>query len=308
MSQLLRKVALPIALGLLSGCSTVDGVMDTAGGWVSGSSADSVPKLEPLQAELHPTIQWSETIGEGTSGLIVRLIPQLVDGPLGVTLYSAAVDGTVSAIALPSGKERWHVEYSERIMSGVVVDSHNLYFGSESGQLVALDRESGEERWSLSLLSEILAPVAVAGERVVVRTVDGKISAVNRLSGEKLWHYEREVPVLTLRGTGSPVIVGQQVIVGLDSGEVVALSLEGGREQWLKSVTSARGRTEIERMVDIDADPVVKEDMVYVVGYQGELAALSRTDGALRWKRKVSGVTAPMVYGPYLFLTDQEGN
>jgi outer membrane protein assembly factor BamB len=223
-------------------------------------------------------------------------------------LYMASVDGEIAAIDLPSGAVRWNVNSKERIMSGVVVGPRNLYVGNESGYLVAFDRETGQERWSLSLLSELLSPVAIAPGRVIVRTVDGKISAVNSENGEKLWNYEREVPVLTLRGTGTPIVVEDQVIAGLDSGEVVALALEDGREHWLKSVTTARGRTEIERMVDIDADPVVAGDKIYVVGYQGNLAALNVADGEQLWKRKVSAVQQPMTFGGYLFLSDQEGN
>ena len=299
----LRPFGILLFLSFLVGCSTVDRMVDQASGWVG--KEQSIAKLAPLAIkEVKPSIVWSERIGDGTAGLIVRVEHQVV----GDMLYMASVDGEIAAIDLPSGAVRWNVNSKERIMSGVVVGPRNLYVGNESGYLVAFDRETGQERWSLSLLSELLSPVAIAPGRVIVRTVDGKISAVNSENGEKLWNYEREVPVLTLRGTGTPIVVEDQVIAGLDSGEVVALALEDGREHWLKSVTTARGRTEIERMVDIDADPVVAGDKIYVVGYQGNLAALNVADGEQLWKRKVSAVQQPMTFGGYLFLSDQEGN
>ncbi|HIJ21622.1 MAG: outer membrane protein assembly factor BamB [Gammaproteobacteria bacterium] len=299
----LRPFGILLFLSFLVGCSTVDRMVDQASGWVGKDQ--SIAKLAPLAIEeVKPSIVWSERIGDGTAGLIVRVEHQVV----GDMLYMASVDGEIAAIDLPSGAVRWNVNSKERIMSGVVVGPRNLYVGNESGYLVAFDRETGQERWSLSLLSELLSPVAIAPGRVIVRTVDGKISAVNSENGEKLWNYEREVPVLTLRGTGTPIVVEDQVIAGLDSGEVVALALEDGREHWLKSVTTARGRTEIERMVDIDADPVVAGDKIYVVGYQGNLAALNVADGEQLWKRKVSAVQQPMTFGGYLFLSDQEGN
>ena len=299
----LRPFGILLFLSFLVGCSTVDRMVDQASGWVGKDQ--SIAKLAPLAIEeVKPSIVWSERIGDGTAGLIVRVEHQVV----GDMLYMASVDGEIAAIDLPSGAVRWNVNSKERIMSGVVVGPRNLYVGNESGYLVAFDRETGQERWSLSLLSELLSPVAIAPGRVIVRTVDGKISAGNSENGEKLWNYEREVPVLTLRGTGTPIVVEDQVIAGLDSGEVVALALEDGREHWLKSVTTARGRTEIERMVDIDADPVVAGDKIYVVGYQGNLAALNVADGEQLWKRKVSAVQQPMTFGGYLFLSDQEGN
>ncbi|MBT3308004.1 MAG: outer membrane protein assembly factor BamB [Gammaproteobacteria bacterium] len=303
MGGTLRSSALLLAVGLLSGCSTVT---DTVDNWMGSGTSDrfAPTKLEAFKAEVAPLIVWDQSIGSGTDGLVVKLNHQIVEN----RLYVAEVDGAVKAVALPSGDAVWSVSLSERVMSGVAVGKKSLYVGTESGRLIALDRQHGKEQWSANLLSEILAPAAEASGIVVVRTADGKLSALNSENGSVLWSYEREVPVLTLRGTGSPLIVGDRVYAGLDSGEVVALSLQDGRELWLKSVTAARGRTEIERMVDIDATPIVANGALYVVGYQGNLVALDAEQGELLWKRKLSGLNAPAVNGQHLFVSDQSGN
>lgn len=298
----LRRATLLLAAGMISGCSTVT---DTVGNWMGGGKRDAAApaELSAFRAEVAPLVIWNQSVGSGTDGLMVQLNHQIVDN----RLYAAEVDGVVKAVALPSGDTAWSVALSERLMSGVAVGANNLYVGTESGRLLALERTKGGERWSVNLLSEILAPAAEADGVVVVRTADGKLTALNSEDGTVLWSYEREVPVLTLRGTGSPVIAGEQVFAGLDSGEVVALSLRDGRELWLKAVTTARGRTEIERMVDIDATPVAAGGALYVVGYQGHLVALDMEQGELLWKRKLSGLRAPAVNGEYLYVADQEG-
>ncbi len=303
MSPMLRSMLVLAVAASFTGCSTVT---DTVDDWMGSGKPDrSAPaELRAFKAEVAPLELWDRSVGSGTDGLVVKLHHQILEN----RLYAAEVDGEITATALPSGESVWSIALDERIMSGVSVDHENVYIGSESGRLIALDRKSGTERWSANLLSEILAPVATTEQqRVVVRTADGKVRALNSRDGVELWSYEREVPVLTLRGTSSPVVSGGKVFAGLDSGEVVALSLDDGRELWIKSVTSPRGRTEIERMVDIDASPVVVGDTLYVVGYQGNLAALHVESGELLWKRQLSSLMTPEIQAKYLFVADQAG-
>ncbi|MBC8519577.1 MAG: outer membrane protein assembly factor BamB [Gammaproteobacteria bacterium] len=300
----IRWLSLFLAGVVLAGCSTINSVGDKVGGWIGDDDPDAPASLEDIVEKVNPKISWNKSMGSGTDGLWVDLKHKIS----GEMVYAASVDGTVSAVKLSSGSTVWERELDEVVMTGVATGEGNVYVGTESGNLVALDRIGGQDRWSISLLSEILSPPAVAAGVVVVRTVDGKLVGVNAEDGLEIWRYQREVPVLTLRGTSSPVIVGDIVYAGLDGGEVVALGLQDGRELWVKSVTSPRGRTEIERMVDIDADPAVADGVVYVISYQGDLAAINGEQGDLVWKRKLSGVTAPTVYGPYLFLSDAEGN
>ncbi len=303
MKRLSRYSAPLLAAMLLSGCSTVT---DTVDDWMGDKKSDryAPAELKAYKAEVAPLVVWNHDVGEGTDELIVKLNHQIADK----RLYAAEVEGNITTVALPSGDLVWSASLNERIMSGVAVGEKHLYVGTESGRLVALDRSQGQERWAVSLLSEVLAPAAEADGVVVVRTADGKLTGINSEDGTILWSYEREVPVLTLRGTGSPAIAAGKVFAGLDSGEVVALSLKDGRELWLKSVTTARGRTEIERMVDIDATPVVAGNTLYVIGYQGNFVALDTEQGELLWKRKLSGLSAPSVNGQYLFVADQSGS
>ncbi len=299
MPRVLPHLSALSMLLLLGGCSTVT---DTVDGWM-GESGPKMAKLQSYQAEVAPLELWSQGVGEGSGGVASRLQPAIDNS----RLYVAEFEGEVKAVSLPGGESLWSVTLSEHIMSGVAVDEENLYVGTESGKLLALDRNNGSERWSVNLLSEILAPAAAASGRVVVRTADGKLTALERTEGKQLWQYEREVPVLTLRGTSAPLVTADKVYAGLDSGEVVALSLEDGREQWIKPVTTPRGRTEIERMVDIDANPVIVGDTLYVVGFQGNLVALNAESGELLWKRQLSSLMTPAIQAKYLFVSDQEG-
>ena len=98
--------------------------------------------------------------------------------------------------------------------------------------------------------------------------------------GTRLWVYDRTTPVLTLRGTSSPALVERAAIAGFDNGQVVAIALSNGQPLWEARVAVPRGATELERMVDIDADPVIdRTRTVYAVTYQGQVAALELFSG-----------------------------
>jgi len=293
---------------LISGCSTIDSVGSTVGGWVGGDEDLFAPaELTDIVSEVDLNVMWSNSVGVGSDDLWVKLNHQISAG----VVYAVSVDGAVSAFNIDSGKTLWEHQLEQngeeqKVMAGVALGKEHLYLGMESGALVALSLSNGQQQWSVSLLSEILSPPAVADGVVVVRTVDGKLIALTEQDGKELWRYEREVPVLTLRGTGSPLIVEDRVYAGLDGGELVSLSLQDGAELWMKEVSSPRGRTEIERMADVDADPVATDDALYLISYQGDLVSLNM-DGDLIWKRAMSGLTAPAVVGEYLFLADAEG-
>ena len=110
---------------------------------------------------------------------------------------------------------------------------------------------------------EVLSAPAVAAQAVIVRTVDGKLRGLAPDTGKELWQYEQPVPRLSLRGTAVPVIAGNAVICGFDNGKVVALNIPDGSLLWETTVAPSHGRTELERLVDIDsAVKVVRQQRV----------------------------------------------
>ena len=174
---------------------------------------------------------------------------------------------------------------------------------SSAGDLVALDAESGAKRWQVMTGGEVLAAPTIAGGIVVVRTVDGRLRGLKVADGVEAWNYEQPVPRLTLRGNATPVVDGDMVIAGLDNGKVVALSLASGELLWTTTVAPSHGRTEIERLVDIDSPVRVVGDDVFVVGYQGRIAMLARDTGQLWWGRDLSSHRGFAVDGDTLYVT-----
>ena len=127
----------------------------------------------------------------------------------------------------------------------------------------------GKLQWKVDASSEVLMPAQIAAERVIIRSVDGRISALNLADGSEKWSYKRDVPALSLRGNSQPIIKQSYIFNGLDNGRLVTLDLLDGHTIFDIAVSTPGGRSELERLVDIDGDSVLTNDSLYMASYQG---------------------------------------
>lgn len=246
---------------------------------------------------------WSVEVGAGTQDYL-GLVPIARAG----TVYAAGSAGRVSALTAESGKREWQTDLDLAVGGGVGVGADIVAVGTRRGQVIALARDSGKQVWTASVSSEVLAPPALGDAIVVVQTVDGRVFGLSAADGKRLWVYERSEPALSLRGTAAPVIAGDVIIAGFGSGKLVVLSLDGGRPLWETTVSQPRGRNEIERLVDVDAPPVLAEDAVYAANYQGKLVAVNPRGGNVIWSRDVSTYTGLAADATHLYVTDEHSH
>ncbi len=292
MKHLLSLVSLTL---LLSGCAS----------WFGGKDNVEPPaELVPLDNKIDIKKLWSSTIGSGTGGYRVKLVPAVTDD----RVYAAASNGTVEAFDLFTGKSEWRVDVDIDISGATGAGDDLVLVGSSGGILVGLRQETGEEVWRNKVSSEVLSvPKSDVGV-AVVHTVDGKLFGFDALTGESVWVYDRTVPVLSLHGNSSPIISGINVIVGLANGKLASLDLVSGDLLWEVSITAPSGRSELERMVDIDVDPLVVEGVIFACTYQGEMAAVTEDTGVVLWRRKLSSYSGIGGDWRQVYVSDDEGN
>ena len=270
----------------------------------SGEDSNIVPP-EPL-TEIEPSIEivaiWDKNIGASAGERYLRLRPAV----MGDKVFAAERDGDVTAINIESGETLWETATDTAISGGPGVGDNLVVIGTSDGEVVALNAETGQEAWRKRVSSEVLAAPAIGSGIVVIRTQDGKVSGFTVKEGSRLWTYDRAVPALSLRGTSSPVIADNSVLAGFDSGLLVALALADGQLLWETRVATPSGRSELERLVDIDADPVVDGDIAYVVTFQGRVAAIDRFSGKVEWRRDMSSHAGIGLSRSNLFVTNDE--
>ena len=294
----------------LTGCSAVQTAKDSvhrfAYGLMGGKDNATPPKkLTDYEPAVVIDILWEKQVGAGVDDQALGLAPAVSDD----LIYSAGSQGVVEALSLQFGTVAWLRETSFPISAGIALGRDNLFFGTSDAQVVALNRDNGVTAWVAQVTSEVLASPVVSEGLVVVRTIDGKVIAFDEISGKQRWIFERSVPALSIRGNGQPVIDSGRVFIGFADGRMVALQLQSGKNLWDASLAIPSGRTQIERLVDLDTDPIIIDDVIYIASYQGGTSAVLTIDGDLIWANEdVSSYSGISHDWRYLYLSDTESN
>lgn len=290
----IARLAALVSVLALSGC----------GGFLrSDDNAPAPAELEDFEPSVEIGRLWSRRAASG-AGFSLALHPAVAGG----RVFTAGRDGDVAAYDAGTGERLWETDTGVPVSGGPGAGPGVVAVGSSDGDVVALDGAGGEVAWRARVSSEVLSAPAVSERIVVVRTIDGKLFGLDAANGERLWVYDRAVPALTLRGTSSPVIARDIVIAGFDNGRLVAVSLDHGQLLWESHVATPAGRTELERLADIDADPVVADGVVYATAFQGRVAAFDLHTGRLLWQRDMSSRTGVGAGRRLLYVTDDESH
>ncbi len=294
-----RLYALTLLVPLLAGCGTFADPTS----WFDSADVVKPSPLLDLENQVQPRTLWTRDVGSGTDEQWLNLRPHVLGG----TVFVADSEGEVQALAAENGSRRWSVDLEVPVSGGPGAGEGLILVGTSDAEVIALDPGSGEERWRVRVSSEVLSVPAAAQGVVVVHTVDGKLFGLETTNGNTRWTYEREVPVLTLRGTGSPVISGGAAFVGMAGGKLIALRIDNGNLLWDLDVTVPSGRSELERLADIDGDPIVIGGGVFVATYQGDVAAIEQRSGRLAWRRKISAYSGLAADRQGLYVADADG-
>jgi outer membrane protein assembly factor BamB len=296
----MRALSLLTLLGL-SGCSIMPQWMD-ARTWFADEEELKIQQLDPIQAQFSPQLVWESEIGDGVGDHFSRLQPTFAYDKL----FAADRHGQVKAFEPETGKVIWQQNFARfnddgffsgiarlwesgapaRIGGGLTASYEKLYFGTENGEVYALDVNTGDTVWQVDVKGEVLAKPAVEAGMVVINTGSGLMLGLDAETGEEQWRYESDVPPLSLRGIATPTISSGGAMVGTASGKMAIVIMENGQVAWEQTVASPSGATELDRIVDIDVEPLVLGGVIYVVSFDGTLAALELRSGRVIWKRE----------------------
>ena len=257
-------------------------------------------ELQVIEDQVSVDVVWSRSTGDGSGQLRSAFQPVIVDDEL----YTLDRDGFLIAMDKRTGDTRWSKKHRLRISAGLAADDRQLYAGTVDGQLVAFNRENGAIEWQMPLESELIATPTSAFGNVVVHTVDGKIMAVNTTSGDLIWSYSHTVPALSQRGSSRPLVSSGQVFVGSDDGRLIILSLNDGLLLWDGPVAVPSGRSDLERMVDVDIQPVIVGSTLFASALNTRIIALDLREQRMLWRRDKSSYLELAVDEQYVYLID----
>lgn len=296
--KLFRLLTTSVLLLLISGCSTFQE-------WFGSEEEDTTApvELERIDTKVKLKKQWSIKIGDGQGDGFYKITPTLVDG----VLYVASSDGEVAAISAADGGRLWRVELERPLSGGVGYHDRSLYLGGADGSVLQLSADDGVVEWEAAVSGEVLAAPAVSDDWVIVQTYDGKLLGFQSGADEPTWTFTSDVPVLTLRGTSTPILVGGNAIAGFGDGKVIAIDVNSGNVSWESRIGVPQGSSEIDRIVDIDGAMTQQGIELFVASYQGRVVSLDNRTGRKLWQQNVSSVTGTHVGFGNVYVADVDG-
>lgn len=264
---------------------------------------DNTPQPKSLTSftpQMHPRLLWKTTAGNGAGGEYLKLSPAMSES----AIFTSSSNGDVAAIAKANGHINWRKSTGLMITTGPGAGDGLVVIGSLHGTVMALNQATGNTAWTTSIKGEIIANPAVKNGYVIIKSLDGTVTALSTANGDKLWSFKQSEPDLILRGASAPLIQDGQVIAGFANGNLVSSSLNSGTIQWIQQIAVPEGAFAIERMTDIDADPIINGHRIFAATYQGNIASLNWRSGQTIWSQQLSSYTGMTADDAAVYVSD----
>lgn len=295
-----------LVISLLSGCAGLETGKDMVSGvssyFLGGEdNMDPPAELVEYSPEIEIEVLWEESVGVGEDEQFLNLDLAASNGKI----IAADREGLVQARDLKTGELIWEIETEYSFSSGPGIGEKSVILATTDAEVISLNIETGEKQWASTVSSEVLASPVIEKEFVIVRTTDGKLVALGEKDGAQVWVYERSVPALSIRGTGAPIVVDENLIAGYANGKLLALRLDDGKSGWETSIAIPSGRSEVERLVDLDVDPIETDGVIFISSYQGGTTAVLAIDGEVLWRNENVSSSSGLSYDwRYLYVSD----
>ena len=281
MIKIVKPLLIFVLFFLLEACSTLSGLKF----WENDEDEMEAPaELIEISKSVSLDSEWNKKIGSDNN--FGRLVPAFSND----TIIHISSNGYLVAIDSDSGLVLWTIQTEDLVSGAVTVGFKRIFYGTLDGDLVALDFKDGAEIWRSQVSSEILSPPVTNGSIVAAQTSDGKITGFNIKNGEQKWVHQNTIPKLTLRGTATPILAKGFIFTGFANGKVSMIYPDSGAIRLEIPVTINEGKSELERVIDIDGKSVVSNDLLVSASYQGNITAIDLKQGQISWQEKISSV------------------
>jgi outer membrane protein assembly factor BamB len=305
MNNIFRLMHILILLAMLASMSACSYIP-----WFGDDEEELEIELrEPAElGEIIPEVSikqnWQISLGGDSEEKFIQLQPHVFGDKIAFT----QTDGKVSVNDLASGRVIVSSNASKLVSAGVGGNGQVLVVGTHDGVVTAVNSDDGTEAWSINVTSEVVAVAHTDNDLAVLRTNDNRILGLAISSGEKLWTVTQTPPALTLRGASVPIVRDDVIYAGMDNGKVIAISTQGGNVLWEARVSVPSGRSELERLVDVDGQLAADESFIYAASYHGRVVAISRANGRIRWARDIASISGVSVDDALVYVTDKDDN
>ena len=296
--KFLKQKLFLLSILLISGCSTLDSLRF----WQNDEVDPDEPKeLSSFASQENIKVLWRNSYnGENEIG---NFLPSFN----AQNIFFSDASGNVLSMDAKTGNDNWSVKLNF-LASGTSAGFGIVVVADVDGNVIALDQTDGSVLWSSNVKGEVLSSVAIDAKIVVVKTGSGELLGLNKDSGEVIWSYRSTLPVLTIRGNSSPVIVDNLVYASFDNGRLGVFELNSGFQIWDGAISYVSGASELENLIDSDSNPVIEGGLIYTTNYQGNLNIFDPSQKRSVWSNNASSFFSPIISRGMLMVVEENSS
>ena len=168
---------------------------------------------------------------------------------------------------------------TSRIISGVSVGYNTFLYADADGIIYAHDLNSGELKWTKALEDVVLSEILITSTAVYVQTSSDVLYGLDLQNGETQWSKKAQAPLLSIRGTASPITFEGLIFTSFSNGRLAAVREVDGIQLWEKPISRLKGSTELEKLMDADSKAVPINEDIFVANYNGSLTRFNIRNG-----------------------------
>lgn len=275
----LKYFLLPILAASISACTYID---DYAFG------KDNTPKPNPLpQVQVKKTVHldWSVTLdGFKKQGMNADLVPYISNHKV----YAATPQGKIYALTEANGRILWQTDLHQSLLAGPVISGDKMIVTGDDAAIYILKLENGALLHRIGVANDVMSKPYIYHQKIYVKTITGVVYCIDLQTGHKDWKYEHSTSEIILKASSSPVYYQNMILAGFSDGSLVGLEPTKGHPIFTQHISYARGVSEVERLNDVDTNPLIEQDRLYIASYQGDIGVYSISESDFIWKKPAS--------------------
>jgi len=295
-----HKFTLLLLLGIFSSCSS----LSSLNFWSDDAEEDtSVPaELLNFKEDAIVSVAWKKSLK--SSNDLGSFKPSFYAGEMLV----ASSDGEIASLDPKTGRVNWIIKLERTLSAGVVAGFGKFVVSDVDGYVIGLDLDTQEVLWEKNIGGEVLANAVIDASLVVVKNSVGELVALDSSTGMQKWVFRSQLPALTVRGTGEPIIKDGMVFSTFDNGRLGAFQLNTGFFLWDGPISFVEGSSELENLLDADSSPVFEKQLIFATNYQGNLTAFDAAQKRPVWNTEASSFHSPVIGQGMIMVIQDDGS
>ena len=264
---------------LLSSCQTLSSIQETLG--LVQEDPNAPVKLDE-NYESFLDVNWKKNVDKPLLNL--NLFNENIESNLFFDINAGTIynlnEKQIELIDIETGQltEVFDLE-TDRIISGVSVGYNSFLYVDADGVVYAHDSNTGDLKWSKELEDVVLSKILITSTLVFLQTSSDVLYGMDLQTGETRWQKQAQAPLLSIRGTASPITYEGLIFTSFSNGRLAAIRALDGIQLWEKPISRLKGSTELEKLMDGDSNAIAVNEDVFASNYNGSLTRFNIRSG-----------------------------